>query len=255
MSAIVDIADAVGRERVVYQDEHVVLICARWQDVVPALPTAAAVIVDAPYSERTHKGHNAAVQETGIMTTAIHYDPWSPADVAEACAAWSSKCSGWIVSVTDHVLAPAWESELGAAGLYTFAPLPFVAVGSRVRKQGDGPSCWTCQVVAARPKAKRFLGWGALDGAYILPKGEGGPLYIGGKPPWLMRRLCVDYSRVGALVLDPCSGGGTLGRAAKDTGRLAVLIEENGNACETAARILRPHRSWQQGFDIEERGA
>lgn len=186
--------------------------------------------VDAPYSAKTHAGHRDGIGLTGSGTLCnrqdINYAGWSQADVAEFCDFWAQRCRGWIVTVTDHALAPIWADELERTGRYVFAPLPFVAVGSRVRLAGDGPSSWTCWIVVARPKTREFQRWGTLDGAYILPPGyaERG-LVTGSKPPWLMRALVRDYSRPGDLVCDPCAGGGTTLLAAAMTGRRAVGAE------------------------------
>lgn len=140
------VAERVGADRVVYQDDHVILICARWQDAIQRLPRIDAVIVDAPYSERTHSGHDSGANEThrhfrpalGREVTQrprrkIAYAPWSSADALEASHAWHQLCNGWIVSMSDHVLCRAWEEHLAAIGRYVFAPLPFVDPGSRVR--------------------------------------------------------------------------------------------------------------------------
>lgn len=202
--------------------------------------TCQAVITDCPYSAKTHDGHDGAagvrapsgwVKRDGTIDppkvrNGIDYAGWSQADVAEFCEFWAQRCSGWIVTVTDHTLAPIWAAELERTGRYAFAPLPFVAVGSRVRLAGDGPSSWTCWIVVARPKTREFQRWGTLDGAYVLPPGfaERG-LVTGAKPPWLMRSLVRDYSRPGDLVCDPCAGGGTTLLAAAQTGRRALGSE------------------------------
>lgn len=208
------------------------------------VPSCDAVIVDAPYSARTHRGHNNSVQtderahawaansnridkRTGKSCAdtdrrdadraasgrrRINYAPWGLSEVCEFVELWSPRCRGWIVSITDHVLAPAWATALEAAGRYVFSPLAYVAPGSRVRMVCDGPAQWACWIVVARPRNEEFASWGALPGAYVLPPGEGGAGrldVVGGKPEWLMRQLVQDYSRPGDLVVDPCCGAGS----------------------------------------------
>lgn len=52
------------------------------------------------------------------------------------------------------------------------------------------------------------------------------------------------FTNPGDLILDPCAGSGTTGRAAKDLGRRAVLWEEREDFCElTALRLSDSVRS------------
>lgn len=96
------------------------------------------LIVDAPYSERVHAGHDAQVEHLESNRRTLDYGHWTTRDVGDFVAAWSPRTRGWFVSITDHVLAVAWADALTHAGRYVFAPLPFVAPGSRVRLAGDG---------------------------------------------------------------------------------------------------------------------
>lgn len=181
-----------------------------------------ALFVDAPYSERTHKGHNECESQDELRK--INYNFWTPDDVFEFVHRWHPIVRGWFVSITDYDLSFAWCNALKSEGRYVFSPLPFVAPGSRIRMFGDGPSSWTCWVVVARPMTKEFLSWGTTDGAYILPPGMGVKMpVVGGKPPWLMCRLAEDYSRPGDLIIDPTCGGGTTGIGAIRTGRHCIL--------------------------------
>jgi site-specific DNA-methyltransferase (adenine-specific) len=53
-----------------------------------------------------------------------------------------------------------------------------------------------------------------------------------------MRWLVSELSEEGQIILDPFAGSGTTGRAAKDLGRKAVLIEREERYCEIAARRM-----------------
>lgn len=215
----------------------------RYQDVLADVE-CDTLCVDAPYSSKTHSGHDSGAgvpmssakhggyirsdgrRDTPIERRSLTYGCWTPDDVRAFVAFWSARTRGWFVSVTDDVLAPVWMSALEQSGRYVFAPLPFVASGSRVRINGDGPSNWTCWIVVARPKTAAFCKWGTLPGAYVLPLGYSEKMdVVGGKPSWLMRALIRDYSRPGDLVCDPCAGGGTTLLAAVQTGRRAVGAE------------------------------
>ena len=223
----------------------------RWQEALADVEHVDAVIVDAPYSARTHGGHDAAVSDKRLRgeqkrlrvdrrngavysvgvnrRRAISYDGWSVDDVRAFVESWAPRCRGWFVTITDHVLAPVWAAALEDAGRYVFAPLPWGAPGSRVRLGGDGPSCWACWIVVARPRTgtdrdgRNYSKWGTLPGAYVINADRGA--HIGGKPIALMEALVRDYTRPGDLVCDPCAGYATTLAAAVRNGRRAVGAE------------------------------
>lgn len=222
---------------------------AHWRDLRLAVMDAGhadALIVDAPYSERTHAG-TGTMERHGTSTPpgyddaarrAFNYTAWTPSDVHEFVTEWARVTRGWMVSITDHVLAPAWESAFASVGLTTFAPLPFYSPGSRVRLAGDGPSNWTTWIVVARPRA--LFRWGTLPGGYQC-SAERDMAVLGGKPLWLMERLVEDYTRPGQLVVDPCCGAGTTLEAARRTGRRAIGGDVSLEHARIAAeRLSRP---------------
>lgn len=214
------------------------------REILPTLPKVDAVITDPPYSERTHKGHDqgAGVREgskiggDGADRKPLGYVALSDADIAAYVAAACKVCDGWIVTMTDHVLARALDRDLEAAGRYVFAPLPFFAPGSRVRLCGDGPSSWKIWIVVARTKAQAK--WGTLPGGYVAGEGWRDREYMGGKPVALMERLICDYSRPNQSVLDPYMGSGTTGVACQNTGRQFVGIERDPEAFDIACRRI-----------------
>jgi hypothetical protein len=236
--------------------------CLDLADVELVMSGRAAnlLCVDAPYSSKTHDGHKngkltadraaaarkSAAGESGRRD--INYAAWSPAIVNQFIRTWEDQVSGWRVSITDDVLSSAWRFSFDAAGLYSFAPLPLVETGSRVRMTGDGPSNWTCWIVTARPRTREFASWGTLPGAYVQPAERdinshgGSDRVVGGKPLRSMMAIVRDYSRVGDLVVDPCCGASTTGLAAKKQGRRYIGIDLNHEHCELSARRLRDAR-------------
>lgn len=196
-----------------------------WQDML-ATHAADCLIVDAPYSERTHVAHSKG---KALERAPLNYACWGAPDVQTFVESWAPRIRGWFVTITDHVLAPFWSAALEAHGRYVFSPLAYVAPGSRVRLQGDGPSQWSTWIIAARPRTRDFAKWGTLPGAYVLPAGqrieEKVRAVMGGKPLWLMRSLVRDYSRVGDLIVDPCAGAATTLRAAQIEGRCSIGAE------------------------------
>jgi hypothetical protein len=168
--------------------------------------------------ERSYAARKSVAGESGRRD--IDYPPWTPADVDGFVELWAPMCAGWIVSITDDVLSQSWRSAFAVEGLVTFASLPLVETGSRVRMSGDGPSAWSCFVMVARPRGKAFRSWGTLPGAYIVAgerdqnSTDGTDRIVGGKPKRAMIEIVEDYSREGNLVVDPTCGAATTGIAA-----------------------------------------
>ena len=196
----------------------------RWQDVLADVE-CDALITDAPYSARTHGAYADTQRYTkGWDRASIDYGGLSESDVLEVVQSWAPRTRGWMVSITDHVLAPAWAQAMEDAGRYVFSPIVWYAPGSRVRLSGDGPAQWSCWIVVSRPRTREYASWGALPGGY-QHSGDRTGIVTGAKPLSLMRALVRDYSRPGDLVCDPFAGGATTLIAAQWEGRRSVGAE------------------------------
>lgn len=208
------------------------------RDILPTLDPVEAIIVDPPYSERCHQGHDAGagLARDGSERAELGYSCLSLADVDELAAAYAKACSGWIVWMTDSDLALAVRKSLEQEDRYAFAPLPFYAPGSRVRLTGDGPSSWTDWIVVAR--TKRQSKWGTLPGGYMAGPGWNDKARMGGKPSLLMAALVRDYSRAGDTVLDTHMGAGTTGVACAKLGRRFIGIEIDEEAFDLSCRRI-----------------
>lgn len=214
---------------------------------------ADALVVDAPYSERTHAltaQIAAAPQRDGATRREMGYAAWSERDVSGFVVSWGPLVVGWVCSITDHVLAPAWESAYQLAQRCAFSPLACIESGSRVRLTGDGPSQWATWLVVSRPRGAPWTTWGTMPGAYVGPAER--KHVVGGKPLWLMRAIVGDYSREGDLVVDPCMGAGTTLVAAVELGRRAIGCEPDAGRFELAARRLAKARpQMRMRLDVE----
>lgn len=226
----------------------------RYQDVMQDV-TCDLLAVDAPYSERIHDGHFAgSVDADGqakdwltrhgyddkrTLRRPLLYGAWSASDVRECVEFWLPRTRGWMVSITDHVLAPAWEQAMRDGDRYVFAPLPFLEVGKQPRLTGDGPASWTCWIVVSRPKSRAFASWGSLPGGYTTERKDQDRM-PGGKPLWFMEALIRDYSRPGQVVADCCAGMGTTMIAALRQGRSAIGAEcDPDTHAKATARLSR----------------
>jgi len=218
------------------------LRCGDYRTALADVGDVDCLIVDAPYSDRTHAANDARLEE---VQRPLSYAAFTESDVVDLVTCWSARVRGWFVSLTDHVLAPIWERELKAAGRYVFSPIACVEPGSRVRQLGDGPSQWSCFAIASRPRRAPYSDWGALPGAYVLPPGQreqrgSGCNHIGGKQLWLMRSLVRDYSRPGDRIVDPCAGFGSTLIAAAVEGRRGLGAEIDATTFAKAqARIAK----------------
>ena len=215
------------------------LYLADCMDVLPTLPKVDSVITDPPYSERTHSGHDASaaglrgIGFDGSSRRTLGYAAWSVVDVNSLVPALCCASGGWVVVMTDHVLALPIQRAMESAGRYAFAPLPWYVPGSRVRLSGDGPSSWTAWIVVCRT-AKQSR-WGTLPGGY-MQRGE--QVHMGGKPIELMFALIGDYSMIGDTILDPFMGSGSTGVAAMQLGRKFIGIEIEPRYFEVACRRI-----------------
>lgn len=81
----------------------------------------------------------------------------------------------------------------------------------------------------------------------VYPCGGKETVHPNEKPLALVRKLVTLGTQSSEIILDPFAGSGTTGRAAKDLGRKAVLIEREERYCEIAANRMR-----QEVFDFGE---
>lgn len=224
-----------------YQDSAVTIYHGDCREILPALGRVEHIITDPPYSESTHRGHDASASghagkgKDSAVRKALGYSWLSEADCKALADQFMGASDGWIVWMSDHHLIPAIHQAL-SVGRYTFAPLPYYAPGSRVRLSGDGPSSWTIWITVAR--TAKLSRWGTLPGGYVSGPGWKDASRMGGKPTMLMTAIVGDYSRPGETILDPFMGSGTTLRAAKDLGRKAIGIELEERYCEIAARRM-----------------
>lgn len=204
--------------------------------VMPLLGRFDAVVTDPPFSERTHKGHDAGAKEgkDGARRATLGYGALSPEAATALAQHFAQLCSGWTVWMTDHTLAPVIASALEGAGRYVFAPLPFHQPGRSVRLSGDGPSSWTDWIIVSRTAAQ--MRWGTLRGGYIAGEGWNDKQRMGGKLLPLMLQVIQDYSRHGQTVLDPFLGGGTTAVACEKMGRRCTGIEIDPEAFDRACK-------------------
>lgn len=250
---IVVVSTDVSERHLVARCDHATLAAAMRRAGI----AADALVTDAPYSLRTHDGHGAFTESD---RRDVNYATWDERAVSTFVDEWHPLSRGWIVSLTDHVLVPSWETALDVAGRYTFSPLACIESGSRFRAVGDGPPQWATWAVVARPRSREWSRWATIEaraardapplaGAYVGTSERKD--VVGGKPLWLMRALVRDYSAPGDVVVDPCMGGGTTLVAAIELGRIAIGCEPDAGRYEIArARCAMARPQLRMALDV-----
>jgi hypothetical protein len=265
-----------GEHYLVAQCDHATLAAALRR----AGAMVDALIVGAPYSERTHDGHDGGMDDVngaphadirgnvrrhalGLPPTRrkLDYVAWSPEDVAAFVGLWHPIVRGWIGSLTDATLAGPWSEAMEAGYRYAFSPLACVESGSRFRAIGDGPPQWSTWLMLSRPRSREWVKWATIEaraarGARPLPGAYVGPSdrkdVAGGKPLWLMRAIVGDYSAHGDLVCDPCMGAGTTLVAAVELGRRAIGCEPDaGRYAMACRRLVKARPQLRMRLDVE----
>jgi site-specific DNA-methyltransferase (adenine-specific) len=221
-------------------------------EILPTLGKVDAVLIDPPYSARTHAGHDLIARgatSDGADRAKLGYHALTPEQVEMLSAHYAEVCDGWVVWMTDHVLAPVITQALETRGRYVFAPLPFYQSGRSVRISGDGPCSWTDWIVASRTKAQ--VKWGTLPGGYVAGPGWNDKARMGGKPTALMESLVQDYSRLCDTVLDSHMGAGTTGVACMRTGRKFIGCEIDPGAFALSCRRIEQAYAQRPLFEAE----
>jgi len=228
--------DGQAEEAEPKQGDPLDIRAGRWQEALADVGHVDAIVCDPPYSARTHAAKTTRRDGVDAEGLAPVYAGWTEQDVHDFVQAWSGRCRGWMVALTDSELIGAWRDAYRAAGRYAFAPVPCVITGMSVRMAGDGPSSWAVYAMVARPTA--LSGWGTLPGAYVgaAQRGAGGGR---GKPLWLMESIVRDYSRGGDLICDPFAGWGSTLIAARQQGRRGIGAELEADAIAEAQRRAR----------------
>lgn len=202
-----------------YQDSAVTIYNGDCREIIPALGRFDLLLTDPPYGL------------SGAQTEKNAYESY--ADNSEET----------IEMVKQVLLMKQWERAVLTPGQSLMFKYPEpTAIGAFFYPAGAGSCSWgfVCWQPIFYYGKDPFLQDGKGRRANSLSSTEqaeknGHPCP---KPisawTWLTERA----SRVGELILDPFAGSGTTGRAAKDLGRKAVLIEIEERYCEIAARRM-----------------
>ena len=227
-----------------YQDEAVAIYHGDCREIVPTLGRFDLLLTDPPYSSGARTDSNR--QCRGSMLRGIEDDDWFSHD---AMTTWGFK---WFMGsvlmqlrerlndgshvywFTDWRMTPTVYGMLEAYGFrvnhcLVWAKTHF-GMGSYWRNQHENIVFASC----GQPTPMQDKGRGSvLTSKNVAPSERDHPTE---KPVDLIMQIISATS--GKIILDPFAGSGTTGRAAKDLGRKAVLIEREERYCEIAARRM-----------------
>lgn len=198
-----------------YQDAAVTIYHGDCRQIVPVLGRFDLLLTDPPYG---------IGRDGKKLSTSKH-----GGTKAYAFTGWDSEApSSWVL----QMLMAACEKHIIWGGNYLVEALPpsmkwlVWDKGQRIA-QSDGELAWTNLDGALRICTLNRVEL-AADGAQHPTQ----------KPEKLIR-WCIEQAEQAQTILDPFAGSGTTGRAAKDLGKTAVLIEREERYCEIAAKRMQ----------------
>lgn len=227
-----------------YQDEWVTLHHGDNRDLLPALADQSVdcVITDPPYSDRTHdmtrsNSHGAKRHGNRVLSGNFGFDSISEEDLRLVLAECGRITRGWVVANLDFRHAFAFD-ENPPPGLRLLRIGAWVKTNPNPQISGDRPAQgWEAIAYLHRADIRPKWNGGGRAANFHMPSAqrEGHPT---AKPLPMIAQLVRWFTNPGDLILDPYAGSCTVGRAAKDESRRAILFEEWLPFCEIAAKRL-----------------
>jgi len=197
-----------------YQDSAVTIYHGDCRQIVPHLGRFDLLLTDPPYgigrdgkppSTSTHGGHKG-----------YEFLGWD-----------TGRPPGWLLSMLiecadKHII---WGGNYLVESLLPSMKWLVWDKGQRI-DQSDGELAWTSLSGALRICT--------MNRVEIMKDGAVHPT----QKPLKLIQWCIEQAAPIETILDPFAGSGTTGRAAKDLGKKAVLIEREEKYCELAARRM-----------------
>lgn len=215
-----------------YQDSAVTIYHGDCREIVPTLGRFDLLLTDPPYgisyvTSRRSRNDPLSARITNDESLDCVREIWpSLQDHLSADAHWYAFASPSKVHEAFEIMQPkqvlCWDKgDRGTVGDLTCGfgeAWEAILYGIKGRRPLNGP----------RPRSVIRFDWSStMD-----------PVHPTVKPVHLLTKLVQMSSNEGHSILDPFAGSGTTGRAAKDLGRKATLIEREEKYCEIAARRM-----------------
>ena len=193
-----------------YQDESVTIFHGDCREIVPELGRFDLLLTDPPYGlgERMKSGNEGE---------------WSKG--FSVAPTWDAATAPGVVEMALAVpLAIVWGGNY-----YPLPPSRGWLIWDKMQEHTSGHAelAWTSLDIPVRTfRMSRVEAYGNMNKAHPTQK------------PLELMTWCISLAGDVQTILDPFAGSGTTGRAAKDLGRKAVLIEIEERYCEIAARRM-----------------
>ena len=217
-----------------YQDERVTLYHGDCREVMADMAdkSAAAVLTDPPYTERTHIKARTP-ERAGVTSFAAITDT----DLRVILTDAARVSRGWVVATLDYRHAVEFDTT-PPEGLRVLRLGVWVKTNPTPQLTGDRPAQgWEAIAYMHRDDLRSKWSGGGAHGNYVapIPPPEGHPT---AKPLPLVSQWVRWFTQPGEVVLDPFAGSGTTLRAAVNEGRRAIGVELEERYAEIAARRL-----------------
>jgi DNA modification methylase len=199
-----------------------------------------AILTDPPYTQHVHTKQRRGLNEA---TSGLSFSAFTDSDVFRAAFIFARVVRRWVVVFCAIEDAGRWAGNLSSAGLEYVRTGAWVKPDGMPQFTGDRPAAGFEAIVIAHPPGRKHWNGGGKHGVWTFPKGEGTKAeHPTTKPLALMESLVSDFTDPGDLILDPFSGSGTTGVAAKRLGRRFLGWERDPKYHAIAERRIRDAR-------------
>jgi len=210
-----------------YQDDAVTIYYGDNREIVPTLGRFDLLLTDPPYDVHAGKGGGCFGNRDHLVNTGGFTDGGVDFGFLAGVPNWFCFCSRLQLPALLGVAqaSPRWN-------LLTWCkPNPVPTCNNKYLPD--------VEFVVHGFTSGRLFGDMAVKSCFMLhPCGNKETPHPNEKPLALVGKLVTLGTQPGETILDPFAGSGTTGRAAKDLGRKAVLIEREERYCEIAARRM-----------------
>lgn len=227
-----------------YMDDAVTLYHGDCLTLLTLLETVDHVITDPPYDEYTHEHQRSGAEVQGKVSIAraVGFAALQPDDMAAAALAIARCCRRWVLVFCAMEQQHAWQEAVTSVGLEHVRFGIWHKLGGAPQFSGDRPGNVCEAIEIAHPAGKKTWnggGHGAFWETPIVKINSVDQQHPTQKPEPLMASLIAEFTNPGDLILDPFSGIGTTGVAAKRLGRRAILVEQQEEYCAATVKRLR----------------